>query len=110
MALDQAFGQAWSCKHDDPGRATNPAAPRTIYPKSLEELIDICTNRLANERIHAAESHWTLARAAIADTTFVETHDPRNAHQAIGKPDYPLYSSGDDDAVGMRCGPCAGIG
>ena len=26
------------------------------------------------------------------------------------KPDYPVYSSGDDDAVRMRCCPRAGVG
>ena len=29
---------------------------------------------------------------------------------SIGDADYPFHSSGDDDPVGMGCGPCAGIG
>jgi hypothetical protein len=90
MALDEVSGQAWTRKHDAPGRPTIPSAPRTIYPRSLEELIEICRDRPASEGIHAAGSHWALSRAAIADTTFVETHDPRNVHQAMGRTLYDV--------------------
>src|SRR5262249_32792456 len=30
-------------------------------------------------------SHWALSRAAVADTTFVETHDPNDIFPAMGR-------------------------
>src|SRR6266404_8028958 len=90
MALDEVFGQPWTRKHDNPTIATVSSAPRTIYPTSLEELIAICSTRAAIERFHAAGSHWALSEAAIADTTFIETHDPDNLHQAMGKTLYDV--------------------
>jgi hypothetical protein len=32
----------------------------------------------------AAGSHWALSNAAISDHTFIETHDPNEAHKAMG--------------------------
>jgi hypothetical protein len=98
MALDEVFGQAWKRKHDNPTIATISAAPRTIYPRSLEELIAICSTRAPIEKFHAAGSHWALSGAAIADTTFIETHDPENFHQAMGKTLYDVVPNCMSDA------------
>ena len=76
---------SWTCKHDNPSFSRVPSAPRALYPKSLEELIQICTSGKPSERIRAAGSHWALSEAAISDNVFVETHDPNNVHQAMGK-------------------------
>ena len=92
MAIDEVAGQAWTRKHDDPSIPVVPSALRTVYPKSLEELIEICS-RKPSEKIHAAGSHWALSGAAISDSVFVETHDPNNMHEAMGR---TLY-----DVVGM---------
>jgi hypothetical protein len=85
MALEEVLDQAWRRKHDDPAVAVVPRAPNTIYAKSLEDLIEICTNPDPQTRFHAAGSHWGLSTAAISDRIFVETHDPGNSHQAMGK-------------------------
>ena len=90
MAIDEVVGQAWTRKHDDPALPVVPSAPRTAYPRSLEELIEICAKRQPAERIHAAGSHWALSGAAISDTVFVETHDPNNNHQAMGRTLYDV--------------------
>ncbi len=90
MAIDEVAGQAWTRKHDDPALPAVPSAPRTLYPTSLEELIEICSTRKPSEKIHAAGSHWALSGAAISDSVFVETHDPNNAHQAMGRTLYEV--------------------
>lgn len=46
--------------------------------------IDECPTR-PDQRFRAVGSHWALSPAAISDHTFIETHDPRNVHQAMGK-------------------------
>ncbi len=90
MAIDEIDGQAWTRKHDNPSLPVVPSAPRTLYPKSLEELIQICAGRSPSERIHAAGSHWALSEAAMSDSVFVETHDPNNLHQAMGRTIYDV--------------------
>jgi hypothetical protein len=90
VAIDEVAGQVWARKHDDPMMPAVLSAPRTLYPKSLEELIEICAKRQPAERIRAAGSHWALSEAAIADTVFVETHDPTNRHQAMGRTLYDV--------------------
>lgn len=90
MPVDEVIGQAWTRKHDHPARPEIPSAPRTAYPKSLEDLIEICSRRQPFERIRAAGSHWALSRAAISDSVFVETHDPDNLHQAMGRTLYDV--------------------
>lgn len=90
MTVDEVFGQAWTRMHDDPAIPVVPSTPRTVYPKSLEELIEICAKRNPAERIRAAGSHWSLSEAAISDGTFVETHDPNNNHQALGRTLYDV--------------------
>lgn len=74
----------WTRKHDDPRINLIPEAQRIVYPKTLEEIIELCKNRPALERFKAAGSHWALSHAAISDHTFIETHDPREVRQVLG--------------------------
>jgi hypothetical protein len=90
MAIDEVSRQVWTRKHDDPAKPVVPSAPRTVYAKSLEELIEICSTRKPSENIHAAGSHWALSRAAISDSVFVETHDPNDVRQAMGRTLYDV--------------------
>src|SRR5215216_5081441 len=90
MPIDEVDGQAWTRKHDNPSLPVVPSAPRTLYPKSLEDLIEICASRSPSERIHASGSHWALSTAAVSDSVFVETHDPNNLHQAMGRTLYDV--------------------
>lgn len=90
MAIDEVSGQAWTRKHDDPALPVVPSAPRTVYPKSLEELIELCSKRAPSEKIRAAGSHWALSEAAISDSVFVETHDPNNLHRAMARTLYEV--------------------
>ena len=83
--MDETFGQPWTRKHDNPSIPTVVAGPHTGFPKSLEELIFFCANRHPKQRATAAGSHWSLSRGAIADNSFIETHDPHGFHQAMGK-------------------------
>jgi len=87
LPAEKAADRPWTRKHDDPRRALIQHAPCIVYPTSLRELIDICKDPSAGERLKAAGSHWALSAAAISDHTFLETHDPRpnSAHQAMGR-------------------------
>lgn len=84
MAIETVLGAAWTRKHDDPRNALIPATPRIVYPKSLDDLIEICRDGSFGP-LKAAGSHWALSDAAISDETFIETHDPRNQRQAMGR-------------------------
>ena len=84
MPVDQQLVSPWTRKHDPPESPLIPEAPRILYPKTLAELIEICKNRVPGERFKASGSHWALSAAAISDSTFIETHDPNNVHQAMG--------------------------
>jgi hypothetical protein len=81
--VDRVFNAPWTRKHDDPRFDFIPAAPEIDYPKSLTELIELCKNRPPNQRLKAAGSHWALSQVAISDHAFIETHDPRNVHEAL---------------------------
>lgn len=85
MPLDEVRDSPWTRKHDDPRFDLIPHAPKIVYPKSLEELIELCRRRPPGQRFKAAGSHWALSEAAISDHTFIETHDPRNVHRAMGR-------------------------
>src|SRR5215207_6683590 len=85
MSVKCLSDSPWTRKHDDPRFNLIPLAPKICYPKSLEELIELCRDRPAGQRFKAAGSHWALSPAAISDHTFIETHDPRNIHRAVGK-------------------------
>jgi hypothetical protein len=98
MALDEVFNQAWTRKHDDPTTPVVPAAPRTVYPQSLECVIKLCSTRGPEEMMHAAGSHWALSTAAMSDHTFIETHDPKNIHQALGRTLYEVIPNCMNDA------------
>lgn len=104
MAIDFVTLSPWTRKHDDPRFNLIPKAPKIVYPKSLAELIQVCRERPAGQRFRAAGSHWALSHAAISDHTFIETHDPRNVHQAMGKTLHEVIpgcmSDGYLDAIG----------
>ncbi|MGB7069968.1 MAG: hypothetical protein WBD22_10790 [Pyrinomonadaceae bacterium] len=85
MPIDSVTLQPWTRKHDDPRFDLIPKAPEIVYPKDLGELIQLCRIRPAGQRFKAAGSHWALSPAAISDHTFIETNDPRNVHQAMGR-------------------------
>jgi hypothetical protein len=76
---------AWTRKHDDPRFPLIPQAPRIVYPTTLPDLITMCRNRPAGERLKAAGSHWALSVAAISDHTFIETQDPRGRYPAMDR-------------------------
>ena len=106
MAIDEVVGQAWTRKHDDPALPVVKSAPRTAYPRSLEELIEPCKSRKPTEKLHAAGSHWALSGAAISDSVFVETHDPNNNHQAMGRTLYDVVGGPflqNTDSASLRC-------
>ncbi len=84
MAIPQAQLAPWTRKHDDPIAPHFPQVPVIQYPQSLAQLIEICRDRPADQRLHAAGSHWALSEAAISDHTFIETHDPKNVFPAMG--------------------------
>jgi hypothetical protein len=81
--MDEVHGQPWTRKHDHPEVPTVPAAPTTKFPKTLEDLIEFCATH--TRRATAAGSHWSLSRAAVADSVFIETHVPNESHQAMGR-------------------------
>ncbi|MDQ3756231.1 MAG: hypothetical protein M3394_00030 [Actinomycetota bacterium] len=85
MAVDELQGVPWTRKHDEPGVPVRPSAARVVFPKSLEELIEVCAKHSPDERFRAVGSHWALSDAALSDTTFIETHDLDHLHQAMGK-------------------------
>jgi hypothetical protein len=58
---------------------------RLVYATTLADLITLCRNRPAGERLKAAGSHWALSAAAISDHTFVETQDPRGRYPAMDR-------------------------
>lgn len=85
MTINQIFNKPWTRKHDVPGSPLIPKASKIFYPKSLEDLIQICSNRKPSEHFKAAGSHWALSPAAISDSVFIETHDPNNQFPAMGR-------------------------
>ena len=85
MTVAEANGAVWRRKHDDPTAPVKSTTRRILYPTSLEEVIEVCANLLRGERATCAGSHWSLSTGAVADTIFVETHDPNNAFTAMGR-------------------------
>jgi hypothetical protein len=85
MAIPQSSLAPWIRKHDKPGTPLIPEAPLIVFPRSLEDLIDICKNRPAAQHLHAAGSHWALSTAAVSDHTFIETHDFNEQFAAMGR-------------------------
>ena len=88
MPADQVLNAPWSRKHDRPGTAR--VAPKILYPTSLSDLIEICANRPPGTHLKAAGSHWALSPAAMSDDVFIETHDPNNEFQAMGRTLYEV--------------------
>jgi hypothetical protein len=85
MGIPQSSFAPWIRKHDKPGTPLIPEAPLILFPRSLEDLIDICKNRPAAQHLHAAGSHWALSTAAVSDHTFIETHDFNEQFAAMGR-------------------------
>ncbi len=85
MAITEETGVPWTRKHNHPGIPHVPSAPRIVYPRSLQELIELCRDGSAGERLKAAGSHWALSEGAVSDHTFIETHDPHERHFAMGR-------------------------
>ncbi|HKB32418.1 MAG TPA: hypothetical protein VKF16_00990 [Candidatus Dormibacteraeota bacterium] len=83
--MTEQFGSAWTRKHDNPATPLFTSVPVTAFPASLEDVIELCAGRAPNDRLMAAGSHWALSQAAISDRTFVETHAPTTAVQAMGR-------------------------
>jgi hypothetical protein len=90
MSIPQSQFAPWTRKHDKPGTSLIPQAPVIYYPQSLEDLIAICAERPATNRLHAAGSHWALSPAAISDNSFIETHDWNNIFPAMGRTLYDV--------------------
>lgn len=82
MAIDEVVNAPWIRKHDRPGTARTAA--RILYPRSLQDLIKICSTRLPGTHLRAAGSHWALSPAAVSDGVFIETHDPGGDFAAMG--------------------------
>ncbi|MEV7547640.1 hypothetical protein, partial [Streptomyces sp. NPDC089915] len=83
--IDRDRDAPWTRKHDDPRGVLFPSVPETAYPKSLQELVDLCRTRPSGVRYKSAGSHWALSDSAVSDHTFIETHDPRGIRQVLGR-------------------------
>jgi hypothetical protein len=90
MTVPHAQLAPWSRKHDKPGVPLKAQAPLIEYPQSLADVITLCKNRVPNQRMHAAGSHWALSTAAVSDFTFVETHDWNEIIPAMGRTLYDV--------------------
>lgn len=87
MATDLVIDAPWARKHDMPGEPVIPNAGETLYPHTLEDVIEVCRR---GGHLMAAGSHWALSDAAISDGAFVETHDPNNVLVAMGRTLYEV--------------------
>src|ERR1700730_11482523 len=85
QSIPQSLSVPWTRKHDKPRTPHIPQARLVVFPRSLEDLIVICSTRDPDQRLHAAGSHWALSRAAVSDDTFIETHDYNNIRPAMGR-------------------------
>ncbi len=84
MVVDGLQNSPWTRKHDKPGSPLFPSAPEILFPRTLDELVEICS-RPGDHRFKAAGSHWALSEAAISDETFIETHDPRTGRPGLDR-------------------------
>jgi len=85
MSIAQSLNNPWTRKHDDPRFPLLPSVPRTVYPINLQELIELCRDHPSDQNLHPNGSHWALSHAALSDHTYIETHDPGELHQAMGR-------------------------
>jgi hypothetical protein len=85
MTIPQMQLAPWTRKHDKPGTPHIAQAPVIMFPRGLEDLVQICQTRPPNKRIRAAGSHWALSEAAVSDNTFIETHDFNEIFPAMGQ-------------------------
>jgi hypothetical protein len=84
MAVRCVSNHFWTRKHDKKSVPLFAAVPRTCFPVTLADLIEICSTRAPSNRLHAAGGHWGLSEAAFSDHTFIETHDPGGARPVMG--------------------------
>ena len=85
MSIPEKTDHPWTRKHDHPQIAHIPERPGSSTRPRSSQLIELCRDRPSDERLRAAGSHWALSEAAVSDHTFVETHDPRGGHPAMGR-------------------------
>jgi hypothetical protein len=85
VTIPQSQLAPWTRKHDKPGVPLVAQAPVILFPQSLEDLIQLCATRPPGQRLHAAGSHWALSTAAVADHSFIETHDVNEVFPAMGR-------------------------
>lgn len=85
MAISELRDTPWTRKHDKPGLPLLASVERIVFPTSLKEFIEVCRSRASGERLKAVGSHWALSEAALSDTTFIETHDPKERFPAMGR-------------------------
>jgi hypothetical protein len=85
MSIPQSLLAPWTRKHDKPGVPLIPQAPVLFFPRSLEDLIELCKTRPPGQRFHAAGSHWALSTAAVSDDAFIETHDFNEVFPVMGR-------------------------
>src|SRR5215208_969644 len=107
MPIDKVRLANWTRKHDMPGSPLFSSTATILYPKSLEDLIEICAKREPFESLKAAGSHWALSYAAIPGSgiarspgrtdyaailnrLFIETHDPNDKFPAMGRTLYDV--------------------
>ena len=57
MSIPKSQLAPWTRKHDKPGVPLITQAPVTLFPQSLEDLIQLCSTRPAGQRLNAAGSH-----------------------------------------------------
>jgi hypothetical protein len=100
QSIPQSLSVPWTRKHDKPGTPLFPPARLVVFPRSLKDLIVICSTRDPDQRLHAAGSHWALSRAAVSDDTFIETHDYNNIRPAMGRTLFDVVGSGEPPKAG----------
>jgi hypothetical protein len=89
MPVTQRLHRSWARFHDRPDSPLFRTV-KIYYPTSLQDLIEICKSRPAGERLKAAGSHWALSTAAVSDTAFIETNDPKGKFPAMDKTRYDI--------------------
>ncbi|MGB9308921.1 MAG: hypothetical protein WCB92_36065 [Mycobacterium sp.] len=82
MAVAEEVNHPWTRKHDDPRTPLFSSVSSIVYPKNLNELIEVCSS---GRSLKAAGSHWGLSFAATSDDRFIETNDPSGTHPTLSK-------------------------
>jgi hypothetical protein len=85
MPVEELRNSPWTRKHGDPRFNLIPAAPRIVYPKSLEELIELCRHRPAGQHFKRPEVTGLSRDQPSAIIPSLKPTTPRNVHRAMGK-------------------------